>query len=75
MGAVISYEDESGAPYTKSGFSYFKCRQGLDPVDVTSERLDFSHHQTARPGDPSPFTYMHRSLFRVFREKVKTAGI
>lgn len=71
----VEIVDANGAPYTKSGFSYFKSRQVLDTVDETSERLDFSHHQTARPGDPSPFTYTHRSPFRVFKDKVGSAGI
>ncbi|MEO9896156.1 MAG: DUF1629 domain-containing protein [Paracoccaceae bacterium] len=71
----VEIVDQSGDPYSKSDFYIFNCRQILNAVDETSETLNFQPSANPQPGDPSPFSTNSGSPFRMFKDKIGSAGI
>jgi hypothetical protein len=73
----VEIVDRSGAAYSKSDFFIFNCRQVLNTVDETSEKLEFVPSGNPNPGDddPIPFTCTSGNPFRVFKDKIGDAGL
>lgn len=71
----VEIVDQTGTRYPKSNFYIFNCRQVLNTVDDTSEKLEFLASSNPQPDDPSPFSFTAGNSFRVFKDKIGSAGL